>query len=331
MSTNKEKKAEYSVRISYLEVYNETIYDLLAPTQKMRQRGLLPCEDPHDNTVKVLGLTEAEVGSEDEVMKYLRLGNSRRRMESTAANQFSSRSHAVLQVLIEKTTNRYTRLSMQPLRPGRLPRKDDDSRFKRKRIVTKSRLSMIDLAGSERAAATQNRGQRLREGANINKSLLALANCINALSSRKTKTNGNKRGYVRVKYRDSKLTHLLKSSLEGNCKVAMITAINPANKVYEESHNSLKYADRAKSIKIPSVKTQDAEVYKKGLNGEGETDDRLMILEAENQELRTQLSRASICPGTANLTSPLYVVEDTTSQKKRRVSREPGSWKGKSR
>ena len=99
--------------------------------------------------------------------------------------------------------------------------------------------------GSERAAATLNTGTRLREGANINKSLLALANCINALST----------GSERVKYRDSKLTHLLKSSLEGDCRVAMLAAITPSHKSYEESHNTLKYAHRAKNIKTSATAT----------------------------------------------------------------------------
>ena len=99
---------------------------------------------------------------------------------------------------------------------------------------------MIDLAGSERASVTKNRGDRLKEGANINRSLLALANCINTLA-----TNGSRassRRMVRVKYRDSKLTHLLKSSLEGNCRLVMITCVAPAHLSYEESHNSLKYS-----------------------------------------------------------------------------------------
>jgi kinesin family protein 18/19 len=110
-------------------------------------------------------------------------------------------------------------------------------------------LSLIDLAGSERASATNNRGARLQEGANINKSLLALANCINALAGN---NNGKK---VNVKYRDSKLTHLLKSSLEGNCNLVMIANVNPSDSTYEDSHNTLKYSNRAKNIKVnPLVK-----------------------------------------------------------------------------
>jgi len=110
-------------------------------------------------------------------------------------------------------------------------------------------LNLIDLAGSERASATNNRGARLHEGANINKSLLALANCINALAG--NTASGKKSN---VKYRDSKLTHLLKSSLEGNCNLIMIANINPSHLTYEDSHNTLKYSNRAKNIKVnPSV------------------------------------------------------------------------------
>lgn len=102
---------------------------------------------------------------------------------------------------------------------------------------------MIDLAGSERGTVTENRGIRLREGAKINTSLLALANCINALGDK------NKKGFF-VPFRDSKLTRMLKDSLGGNCKTVMITTVSPASLQYEETINTLKYANRAKNIKM---------------------------------------------------------------------------------
>jgi hypothetical protein len=123
--------------------------------------------------VNVLGLTQSEVSSTEDVLALLTQGNARRKMEPTAANQVSSRSHAVLQVTVDF------------IRELRAP-----GRRNLKVVKRSSRLSMIDLAGSERAAATSNLGARLREGANINKSLLALANCINALSSRDKKGAG---------------------------------------------------------------------------------------------------------------------------------------------
>ena len=106
---------------------------------------------------------------------------------------------------------------------------------------------MIDLAGSERAAATENRGQRMIEGANINKSLLALGNCINNLSDKQKSGNF-------IPYRDSKLTRLLKDSLGGNTKTIMIACVSPSYFAYEETINTLKYASRAKNIKRKIVK-----------------------------------------------------------------------------
>eukprot|EP00360_Condylostoma_magnum_P000051 CAMPEP_0168314858 /NCGR_PEP_ID=MMETSP0210-20121227/9607_1 /TAXON_ID=40633 /ORGANISM="Condylostoma magnum, Strain COL2" /LENGTH=187 /DNA_ID=CAMNT_0008285327 /DNA_START=686 /DNA_END=1249 /DNA_ORIENTATION=- len=109
--------------------------------------------------------------------------------------------------------------------------------------ILMGKLSLIDLAGSERGTVTENRGIRLLEGAKINRSLLALANCINALGDR------SKKGFF-VPYRDSKLTRLLKDSLGGNCKTVMISNIAPSSSQFEESTNTLKYASRAKNIKV---------------------------------------------------------------------------------
>ncbi|XP_070245127.1 kinesin-like protein KIF19 isoform X2 [Bos mutus] len=154
-----------------------------------------------------------------EIMQLLMRGNRQRTQEPTAANQTSSRSHAVLQVAVRQRSR--VRDVLQEVPQGR--------------------LFMIDLAGSERASQTQNRGQRMKEGAHINRSLLALGNCINALSDKGT----NKY----VNYRDSKLTRLLKDSLGGNSRTVMIAHISPASSAFEESRNTLTYAGRAKSIK----------------------------------------------------------------------------------
>jgi kinesin family protein 18/19 len=108
-----------------------------------------------------------------------------------------------------------------------------------------AKLSLIDLAGSERASNTNNRGIRMVEGANINKSLLSLGNCINALCEQ-TKQGANANKNAHIPYRDSKLTRLLKDSLGGNCRTVMIANISPAYVAYEDTLNTLKYADRAK-------------------------------------------------------------------------------------
>lgn len=216
----------WNVFVSYMEVYNEQVYDLLESTGKT----LSVREDQERGVVVVAGLTEQKVECSDSVLSLLQHGNRNRKTEATMANQVSSRSHAVLQLIVRHGTRNSSG----------------------QETIAESTLSMIDLAGSERASATANRGSRLQEGANINKSLLALANCINALA---VNTGSSKR--INVKYRDSKLTHLLKSSLEGKCNLIMIANINPSDSTFEDSHNTLKYANRAKNIKVnPVIETQ---------------------------------------------------------------------------
>ncbi|KAM6896971.1 LOW QUALITY PROTEIN: kinesin-like protein KIF19 [Xenentodon cancila] len=204
----------YSVSMSYLEIYNEMIRDLLNPSS-----GFLDLREDSKGVIQVAGITEVSTINAQEIMELLMKGNKQRTQEPTAANQTSSRSHAVLQVAVKQQSR--CRDVLQEVRFAR--------------------LFMIDLAGSERAAQTQNRGQRLKEGAHINRSLLALGNCINALSDK----NGSKY----VNYRDSKLTRLLKDSLGGNSRTVMIAHISPASIAFEESRNTLTYADRAKSIR----------------------------------------------------------------------------------
>ncbi|CAL1599556.1 unnamed protein product [Knipowitschia caucasica] len=200
----------YSVSMSYLEIYNEMIRDLLNPTS-----GFLDLREDSKGEIQVAGITEVSTVNAQEIMELLVKGNRQRTQEPTAANRTSSRSHALLQVCVKR----------QDL--------NQEVRF--------GRLFMIDLAGSERAAQTQNTGQRLKEGAHINRSLLALGNCINALS--------DKNAHRYVNYRDSKLTRLLKDSLGGNSRTVMIAHISPASIAFEESRNTLSYADRAKHIR----------------------------------------------------------------------------------
>ena len=155
------------------------------------------------------------------MMRLLQTSNSRRTTESTKANDASSRSHAILQLTIYK----------KPRGAG----------YEYEQKVGK--LNMIDLAGSERGSVTENRGIRLFEGAKINRSLLALANCINALGDKSRKGTF-------VPYRDSKLTRLLKDSLGGRSRTLMLCAIAPGSLMFEETLNTLKYANRAKEIKV---------------------------------------------------------------------------------
>ncbi|KAK1343623.1 hypothetical protein QTO34_016403 [Cnephaeus nilssonii] len=205
-----------SVSMSYLEIYNEVIRDLLSPSS-----GPLDLREDARGSIQVAGITEVSTSNAQEIMQLLTRGNRQRTQEPTAANRTSSRSHAVLQVTVRQQGRGHH------LAEG----------------VRVGRLFLVDLAGSERASQTQNRGKRMQEGAHINRSLLALGNCINALSER----GGGRTHYVN--FRDSKLTRLLKDALGGNSRTVMIAHISPASTAFEESRSTLLYADRAKNIK----------------------------------------------------------------------------------
>jgi kinesin family protein 18/19 len=176
--------------------------------------------EDQSSRVTVPGLMEKHPTTADEVKQIVMQGNARRTQSPTLANQTSSRSHAVLQVNVTQT-----------------PRTAGTTELR-----TMATLSIIDLAGSERASATTNMGQRMIEGANINKSLLALGNCINALCESGGRTR-------HIPYRNSKLTRLLRFSLGGNCRTVMIVCVAPTSAHFEDTQNTLKYANRAKDIK----------------------------------------------------------------------------------
>lgn len=198
---------KFDIGISYLEVYNEQVMNLLTKSGPLKLR-----ED--SNGVVVTGLILKQIHNADELFNLLILGNKNRTQHPTDANEESSRSHAIFQVHI-RMTNKKTSV---------------------RRTV---KLSMIDLAGSERAQSTKCKGLRFKEGANINKSLLALGNCINKLAD----------GCKHIPYRDSNLTRILKDSLGGNCQTLMIANISPSSLTYEDTYNTLKYATRAKKIR----------------------------------------------------------------------------------
>lgn len=193
---------KFDIGISYLEVYNEQVMNLITKTGPLKLR-----EDA--GGVVVGGLRLRPIYNADELLNLLAIGNKNRTQHPTDANAESSRSHAIFQVhirMIHKQTNQ-------------------------KNTV---KLSMIDLAGSERAASTKGVGLRFKEGASINKSLLALGNCINKLAD----------GAKHIPYRDSNLTRIIKDSLGGNCQTVMIANVSPSSLTYEDTYNTLKYASR---------------------------------------------------------------------------------------
>ncbi|KAI5125048.1 hypothetical protein M0805_007472 [Coniferiporia weirii] len=276
-----EKKSEYNVDIyvTFLEIYNEEIRDLLAEPGPCTPRGGLQIRE--DKSVKVVGLVELHPTSADQIKEIVLLGNTRRTQSPTHANETSSRSHAVLQVHV----------SLSPRTASTTEQR------------TMATLSIIDLAGSERAAATTNMGQRMVEGANINKSLLALGNCINALCESAGATR-------HVPYRNSKLTRLLKFSLGGNCKTVMIVCVAPASNHFDDTHNTLLYADRASKIKtkvvtrnvvnvdrhvgqyVEAINRLNLEVAELKAKLSGKLSSEVEVVRRKREEARTEVERA---------------------------------------
>lgn len=222
-----------TVRVSYFEVYNEQVRDLLvAPAKDGSHQRLRVRESPTEGPY-VENLSEFSVQSVTEVHKYMEMGNKNRAVASTKMNDQSSRSHAVFTLVVKQVIN-------DPI--------TDATEEKT------ARIRLVDLAGSERALATGATGQRLREGSNINKSLTTLGRVIAALAADSTKTESGGHDAV-VPYRDSVLTWILKESLGGNSKTAMVACISPTD--YEETLSTLRYADQAKSIRTRAVVNHD--------------------------------------------------------------------------
>ncbi|KAK2110989.1 Kinesin-like protein kif18b [Saguinus oedipus] len=237
----RQQEKHFEVLISYQEVYNEQIHDLLEP------KGPLAIREDPDKGVVVQGLSFHQPASAEQLLEMLTRGNCNRTQHPTDANKTSSRSHAIFQVRSHGSEPEARVPDAQlPLTPAiclQIFVKQQDRVPGLTQAIQVAKLSLIDLAGSERASSTHAKGQRLREGANINRSLLALINVLNALADAK----GRK---THVPYRDSKLTRLLKDSLGGNCRTVMIAAISPSSLAYEDTYNTLKYADRAKEIRL---------------------------------------------------------------------------------
>eukprot|EP00814_Leptocylindrus_danicus_P018861 CAMPEP_0116017012 /NCGR_PEP_ID=MMETSP0321-20121206/7806_1 /TAXON_ID=163516 /ORGANISM="Leptocylindrus danicus var. danicus, Strain B650" /LENGTH=1145 /DNA_ID=CAMNT_0003487147 /DNA_START=20 /DNA_END=3457 /DNA_ORIENTATION=- len=214
---------KYHVKLQFLELYGEQIRDLLSPSaSKITIRDL----GGEGVEPQIIGATQAVVKSAEEALQMLEKGSLRRATASTNMNADSSRSHALMTVYITQET--------------------------KKGVIT-SKFQFVDLAGSERLKRTGAEGRRMKEGIDINKGLLTLANVISALGDPKKRKNSNF-----VPYRDSKLTHILKGSIGGNHKTLMITCVSPAASNAIETENSLRYANRAKNIQNRATVNMDA-------------------------------------------------------------------------
>nr|XP_033779917.1 kinesin-like protein KIF1C isoform X2 [Geotrypetes seraphini] len=228
ISENKCADLSFSVEVSYMEIYCERVRDLLNPKSKgnLRVREH-PIMGPY-----VEDLSKLAVTSFDDIADLMDCGNKARTVAATNMNETSSRSHAVFTIVFtQKRHDEMTSLDTEKV----------------------SKISLVDLAGSERADSSGAKGMRLKEGANINKSLTTLGKVISALAEVQNK----KKKTEFIPYRDSVLTWLLKENLGGNSRTAMIAALSPADINYEETLSTLRYADRAKQIKCNAVINED--------------------------------------------------------------------------
>jgi kinesin family protein 1 len=222
-----DKMSTCTVEVSYLEIYNERVRDLLNPSNK----GNLRVREHPSTGPYVEDLAKLVVQSFPEIENLMDEGNKARTVAATNMNETSSRSHAVFTLTLTQK------------------RHDATAGMSGERVA---KISLVDLAGSERAQSTGATGARLKEGAEINRSLSTLGRVIAALAD----IGGGKKK-TQVPYRDSILTWLLKDSLGGNSMTAMIAAISPADINYEETLSTLRYADSAKRIKNHAVVNED--------------------------------------------------------------------------
>ncbi|XP_007971794.2 kinesin-like protein KIF13A isoform X6 [Chlorocebus sabaeus] len=252
ISLEQNESQTFKVEVSYMEIYNEKVRDLLDPkgsrqSLKVREHKVL---GPY-----VDGLSQLAVTSFEDIESLMSEGNKSRTVAATNMNEESSRSHAVFNIIITQT--------LYDLQSGNSGEKV-------------SKVSLVDLAGSERVSKTGAAGERLKEGSNINKSLTTLGLVISSLADQAAGKGKNKF----VPYRDSVLTWLLKDNLGGNSQTSMIATISPAADNYEETLSTLRYADRAKRIVNHAVVNEDpnAKVIRE--------------LREEVEKLREQLSQA---------------------------------------
>uniref|UniRef100_A0A8C4E828 plus-end-directed kinesin ATPase n=1 Tax=Dicentrarchus labrax TaxID=13489 RepID=A0A8C4E828_DICLA len=233
--SNNENSMSYSVEVSYMEIYCERVRDLLNPKNKgnLRVREH-PLMGPY-----VEDLSKLAVTSYNDIQDLMDSGNKARTVAATNMNETSSRSHAVFNIIFTQK------------------RQDMESENTSEKV---SKISLVDLAGSERADSTGAKGTRLKEGANINKSLTTLGKVISALAEVDSAPNKNKKKKKVesfIPYRDSVLTWLLRENLGGNSRTAMVAALSPADINYDETLSTLRYADRAKQIRCNAVINED--------------------------------------------------------------------------
>ncbi|NXI54161.1 KIF27 protein, partial [Chloroceryle aenea] len=258
---------DFCVKVSYIEVYKEELRDLLELETSVKELHIR--EDEKGNTV-IVGAKEFQVECADEVISLLESGNAARHTGTTQMNEHSSRSHAIFTISI---------CQKQPAESQKITDAAQDSSWKSVQMIA-SKFHFVDLAGSERVTKTGNTGERFKESIQINSGLLALGNVISALGDPKRKS-------VHIPYRDAKITRILKDSLGGNAKTVMITCISPSSSDFDESLNSLKYANRAKNIRNKPVVNYNPDQDR---IDEMELEIRLLREALQNQQVSNQCS-----------------------------------------
>ncbi|KAG0309632.1 kinesin-like protein Klp8 [Dissophora globulifera] len=275
IEANMDPTLSYRVEVSYMEIYCERVRDLLNPKNK----GHLKVREHPSLGPYVEDLSKLMVTSFQDIENLMDEGNKARTVAATNMNETSSRSHAVFTVLL--TQKRY----------------DIETKLETEKV---SRICLVDLAGSERANSTGATGARLKEGANINKSLTTLGKVISALADASSvsapKKGAKKAPEVFVPYRDSVLTWLLKDCLGGNSKTTIIAALSPADVNYDETLSTLRYADQAKRIKNKAIVNEDPNAK------------LIRELKEELQELRSKLGVYDPLQTGPNLAAPNALV-----------------------
>lgn len=267
----------WKVSVSCLEIYNEEVYDLLSNEGTKKAKSVIIREDERGEQI-LAGLQKVAVHSTSQMAEHLHNGMAARHTGSTGMNHRSSRSHAVFTIYLEQCFEKSK--SEDDMSEGSGAGSAHTEHVGRRL----SKIQLVDLAGSERAKRTGAQGEQLKEGANINRSLLSLGNVIEALArmedSSGEEAGGKSAPKVHIPYRDSKLTHLLKSSLGGNAYTLMIACASPADSNIEETLSTLRYAARARSIKNKAVLNVDPMVK------------QLADMRSQLKELRDELMAA---------------------------------------
>ncbi|OCT72208.1 kinesin-like protein KIF1B isoform X2 [Xenopus laevis] len=294
INDNNSDDVSFSVEVSYMEIYCERVRDLLNPKNKgnlrVREHPLL---GPY-----VEDLSKLAVTSYTDIADLMDAGNKARTVAATNMNETSSRSHAVFTIVFtQKRLDIETDLSTEKV----------------------SKISLVDLAGSERADSTGAKGTRLKEGANINKSLTTLGKVISALaevSKKKKKTDF-------IPYRDSVLTWLLRENLGGNSRTAMVAALSPADINYDETLSTLRYADRAKQIKCNAIINEDPNAkLVRELKDEVTRLKELLHAQGLGDILDTTMSSLASSPSSCSLSSQVGLTSVTSIQE--RIMSTPG-------